>query len=123
MIPEEGRHSRESLSVTSPVGCWFNILETLPNLLIVFNSESRIKMQFSLLVIGLFRSATAAWRGLMRACLPPKTVAAAQAGWGRRYKAGGCFAPLSLRCSSATGQPAQARHGGCSMGGHPLSSP
>lgn len=59
MIPEEGRHSRESLSIMSPIGYYFNILETLPNLLTVFNSESRKQMRFSLLAIGLLRSAAA----------------------------------------------------------------
>lgn len=104
-------------------GYCFNILETLLNLLAVLNRESRRQMQFSLLVIGLFRSAAVAWKGLTRACLPLQAVAAAQAGWSSRYKAGGCFTLVPLRCSSATGQPAQGRHGGCGMGGHLFSSP
>lgn len=111
MIPEGGRHSRELLSIMSPIGYCFNIVETLPNLLTVFNSDSRKQMQFSLLVTGLFRSASEAWKGLMRACLPSKPVA----GWDSRYSAGGCFTPVPLRCSSATGQPGQGRRTGCGV--------
>lgn len=106
-----------------PIDYCFIDLKPLPNLLTVVNSESRKELQFPLLVIGVSRSTATAWKALTRACLSPKTVTAAQAGWGNRYKAGECFTPVPLRCSSATGQPAQGRHRGCGVGGHLLSSP
>lgn len=119
LIPEEGRHSWEALSIMSPVGYCLNILETLPNLLTVLSSESRKQIQFSLLIVGLFRSPAAVWKGLMETCLPLRAVAAVQVYWGNRQKAGGCFSPVPLRCNPATGQLLRAGTG-LQDGGPPL---
>lgn len=121
LIPEEGRHSWEALSIMSPVGYCLNILETLPNLLTVLSSESRKQIQFSLLIIGLFRSPAAVWKGLMETCLPLRAVAAVQADWGNMQKAGVCFSPVPLRCNPATGQLLRTGTG-LRMGAHLSSS-